>query len=436
MPLLIIAIGILLQVWLTSKKITPFLSLLIVAILIGLTLGMDTASLVSSIEKGVGSTLGGLALILCLGAVLGKILEKSGAIQEISNALIKGLGKQHVQWAVLITGFLVGLPLYYNAGFVILIPLVFSVARTANVPLVFVAIPMAAALSATHCFLPPHPGPVVLVDSLDADLGLTLLYGLILVLPLSIISGPALAWFFRKGHFNENSTGTKTEATNESIPSRGTSFIIALLPIVLMTLAVFIKMYFESGWLVDIMLFLGDPTIALLSSSLLAIYFLGVKLGYATSQVMSWAAEGISGIAMILLIITSGGVLKQVLIDSGTGDYIIDVSKNWNINPLLFGWLVTALLRVTLGSATIAGLTAVGIVAPLVVATQASPELMVLSIGAGSIFGSHINDTGFWMFKEYIGLSLKETFLSWTVMESVMSVLGLFGVLVLDLFIK
>ncbi|MGE0587958.1 MAG: gluconate:H+ symporter [Cyclobacteriaceae bacterium] len=436
MPLLIIAIGILLQVWLTSKKITPFLSLLIVAILIGPLLGMDTASLVSSIEKGVGSTLGGLALILCLGAVLGKILEKSGAIQEISNALIKGLGKQYVQWAVLITGFLVGLPLYYNAGFVILIPLVFSVARTANVPLLFVAIPMAAALSATHCFLPPHPGPVVLVDSLDADLGLTLLYGLILVLPLSIISGPALAWFFRKGHVTENSTDAKAKATTEAIPSRSTSFTIALLPIVLMTLAVFIKMYFDPGWHVDVMLFLGDPTIALLASSLLAIYFLGVKLGYSTTQVMNWAGEGISGIAMILLIITSGGVLKQVLIDSGTGNYITEVSRNWNINPLLFGWLVTALLRVTLGSATIAGLTAVGIVAPLVVASQTSPELMVLSIGAGSIFGSHINDTGFWMFKEYLGLSLKETFLSWTIMESVMSVLGLCGVLLLELFIK
>lgn len=436
MPLLIIAIGILLQVWLTSKKITPFLSLLIVAILIGLLLGMDTTSLASSIEKGVGSTLGGLALILCLGAVLGKILEKSGAIQEISNALIKGLGKQYVQWAVLITGFLVGLPLYYNAGFVILIPLVFSVARTANVPLLFVAIPMAAALSATHCFLPPHPGPVVLVDSLNADLGLTLVYGLMLVVPLSIISGPALAWFFRKGKHTHNSGDANAEVSVELTPARSTSFVIALLPIILMTMAVFIKMYFQSGWHIDLILFLGDPTIALLVSSLLAIYFLGVKSGHSMSQVMSWAGEGISGIAMILLIITSGGVLKQVLIDSGTGDYITDMSKSWNINPLLFGWLVTALLRVTLGSATIAGLTAVGIVAPLVVATQTSPELMVLSIGAGSIFGSHINDTGFWMFKEYLGLSLKETFLSWTMMESIMSVLGLFGVLLLDLFVK
>lgn len=436
MPLLIIAIGILLQVWFTSKKITPFLSLLIVAILIGLLLGMDTTSLVSSIEKGVGSTLGGLALILCLGAVLGKILEKSGAIQEISIALIKGLGKQHVQWAVLITGFLVGLPLYYNAGFVILIPLVFSVAKTARVPLLFVAIPMAAALSATHCFLPPHPGPVVLVDSLNADLGLTLLYGLILVVPLSIISGPALAWFFRKEKLNDHNTDANEEAGIEFTPARSTSFIIALLPIVLMTLAVFIKMYFDPTWYINLILFLGDPTIALLASSLLAIYFLGIRLGYSTPQVMGWAAEGISGIAMILLIITSGGVLKQVLIDSGTGSYITEVSRNWNINPLLFGWLVTALLRVTLGSATIAGLTAVGIVAPLIIATQTSAELMVLSIGAGSIFGSHINDTGFWMFKEYLGLSLKKTFLSWTMMESIMSLLGLFGVLLLDLFLK
>jgi Gnt-I system high-affinity gluconate transporter len=437
MPLLIIAFGVALQAYLTYKKISPFLSLLIVAIVVGLLLGMEPMALASSLEKGVGSTLSGLVLILCLGAVLGKILEASGAITQITSNLIKNFGERHVQWAVLLTGFLVGLPLYYNAGFIILVPLVFSVARRTGLPLLYIAIPTAASLSATHCFLPPHPGPVVLVNAFGANLGLTLLYGLILVVPTVIIAGPFLGRLLKNiGAVNTENSNHKVPEEVQNPPSAFSSFAIALLPVLLITLAVIVNLFNPSPTpFIATINFLGNPNIALLVAVLMAVYVFGLRRGIAMNEVMKWLTNGITGIAMILLIITAGGVLKEVLIDSGTGTYITSFSSQWNINPYLFAWIITALLRVSLGSATVAGLTAAGIVSPLVTGGAVSPELMVLAVGAGSVFCSHINDTGFWMFKEFFNLSLKQTFLSWTVMESLMSVLGLIGVLVLQLFL-
>lgn len=437
MPLLIIAFGVALQVYLTYKKISPFLSLLIVAIVVGLLLGMEPMALAASIEKGVGSTLSGLVLILCLGAVLGKILESSGAINQITSNLIKNFGERHVQWAVMLTGFLVGLPLYYNAGFIILVPLVFSVARKTNLSVLYIAIPTAASLSATHCFLPPHPGPVILVNSFGADLGLTLLYGLILVIPTVIIAGPLLGNLLKNigGEIPEASGIEKSVEINKP-PSVLSSFAIALLPVLLITLAVIINLFNPTpSGLTTAINFLGNPNIALLVSVVLAIYVFGLRRGLVMSDVMKWLTSGITGIGMILLIITAGGVLKEVLIDSGTANYITSFSSQWNINPYLFAWIITALLRVSIGSATVSALTAAGIVSPLLIDRAVSPELMVLAVGAGSVFCSHINDTGFWMFKEFFNLSLKETFLSWTIMESLMSILGLMGVLALQILL-
>jgi len=438
MPLLIIVLGITLQIFLTVKKVSPFLSLLIVAILIGFLLGMQPDAIVSSVEKGVGSTLGGLALIICLGAVLGKILEISGAAEQISGTLIKGFGEKKIQWAMLLTGFLVGLPLYYNAGFVILVPLVFSVARKTKLSLLYIAIPMAASLSTTHCFLPPHPGPVVLVNAFKADLGKTLIYGLILVIPIVIIAGPFLGRLLQKV-----TTGVLTVVPNghhmiveKKLPTIFPSFIIALLPVLLITLSVIAKYFLHDETILKkAILFIGDSTIALLISVLIAVYFLGLRTGNKMSVVMQWLNDALSGIAVIMLIITAGGVLKQILIDSGTGAYITSFSSQWQIHPLVFGWVVTALLRVAIGSATVAGLTAAGIVSPIVAAGTVSPELMVLAVGAGSVFGSHINDSGFWMFKEFFNVTLKQTFLSWTIMETTISILGLIGVLLLNMVI-
>jgi Gnt-I system high-affinity gluconate transporter len=434
MIFLIILFAIALQVFLTIKKVSPFLSLLIVAIITGLCLGMQPADLLKSIEKGVGSTLGGLALIICLGAILGKILAISGAAEQISSTLIKSFGQKNIQWAVLLTGFLIGIPLYYNAGFVILVPLVFTLARKTGLPLLYLAIPMAAALSTTHCFLPPHPGPVVLVNAFHSDMGKVLIYGILITIPTVIIAGPLLGRFLQKIK-TDNAYFFSTEEilTDKQLPGVLPSFAIALLPVFLITLAVIGNSFLPDGvWLRKILAFTGDSTIALLLAVIIAIYYFGIKNGYKMETVMKWLNDAVSGIAMILLIITAGGVLKQVLTDSGTGAYIATFSSKWQMPPLLFGWIVTALLRVTIGSATVAGITAAGVVSPLVSAGAVSPELMVLAVGAGSVFGSHINDSGFWMYKEFFKLTLRQTFLSWTVMETTISFLGLAGVLVLD----
>jgi gluconate transporter len=437
MPLLILLFAIGLQIFFTAKKINPFLSLLIVAIVSGLLLGMPPAALLKSIEAGVGSTLGSIALIICLGAILGKILEVSGAAERIASKLIKDFGEKKIQWAVMLTGFLIGIPLFYNAGFVILVPLIFTLARTTKLPLLYIVIPMAASLSVTHCFLPPHPGPAYLVKTLKADMGMVLLYGIIMAIPAVIIAGPL---------FGRQLKNVKTDVSGfflaeekpieKKLPAALPSFLIALLPVLLITLSVIASNFLPNGVVKSALLFVGDSTIALLLAVLLAIFYFGIRNGIPMETSMKWMVDAISGIAMILLIITAGGVFRQVLVDSGTGNYIAAFSGRWNMPPLIFGWFITALLRVSIGSATVAGITAAAIVLPFVTSRAASPELMVLAVGAGSVFGSHINDSGFWMFKEFFKLSLKQTFLSWTVMETLISIIGLIGVLILNLFVK
>jgi Gnt-I system high-affinity gluconate transporter len=435
MQLIIIVLAVGLQIFLTSKKVSPFLSLLIVAILAGLFLGMEPDVLLKSVKAGVGSTLGDVALIICLGAILGKILELSGAAGQIANTLIYSFGIKNIQWAVMLTGFLVGIPLFYSAGFIILVPLVFSIARTARLPLLYVAIPMAASLSVTHCFLPPHPGPMFLVGAFKADLGKTLMYGLIIAIPVVIIAGPLLGKFLKRMNI-DIPVQEKIITETKNLPGVFESFLLALLPVLLIALAVIANSFFPSeSILKKIILFTGDATVALLLSVLLAVFVLGIKRGRSMQGVMQWLSDAVSGVSMILLIITAGGVFKQVLVDSGTAAYITSFSKEWSIHPLVFAWLITALLRVAIGSATVAGITAAGIVSPLLATGTVSPELLVLAVGTGSVFGSHVNDSGFWMFKEFFKLSLKQTFLSWTMMETIISILGLIGVMVLNIVI-
>lgn len=436
MPLLVILVGIILLLALTLKKISPFLALLIVSVVVGLMLGMPVPQLLASIEKGVGSTLGGIALIICLGAILGKLLERSGATQQISNTLINAFGKKNIQWAILLTGFLIGIPLYYNAGFVILVPLVFAITINSGLPLFYIAIPMAASLSTTHAFLPPHPSPAFLVNEFKADMGKTLVYGLLLSIPLVVIAGPLFGRILKRVNVKvDASTFGGVEEKTGKLPPVWASFVIALLPVILITTRVVVETVFiEESVIKSVFVLLGDATVALLISVLIAIYYFGIRVGKTMPEVMKWLNDSISAIAIIIIIIAAGGVFKQVLIDSGTGEYITSLSQKVNMPPLVFGWLAAALLRVTLGSATVAGITAAGVVSPLL-GHGVSPELMVLSVGAGSLFFSHVNDTGFWMFKEFFNLSLKQTILSWSMMETIISVLGLVGVLILNMVI-
>jgi Gnt-I system high-affinity gluconate transporter len=308
-------------------------------------------------------------------------------------------------------------------------------ARKTGLPLLYIAIPMAASLSTTHCFLPPHPGPVVLVNAFKADMGKVLMYGIVIAIPAVIVAGPFLGRLVKGITSSQSSLFSSADTELKELPAAFPSFLIALLPVLLISLAVIAQNFLDAGILKTSFLFIGDSTIALLVAVLLAFYAFGIRKNIPMEKLMKWLSDGISGIAMILLIITAGGVFKQVLQDSGTGDYIASFSSKWQMPPLIFAWVITALLRVTIGSATVAGITAAGIVAPLVTSGVASPELMVLAVGSGSVFGSHINDSGFWMYKEFFQLTLKQTFLSWTVMETLISILGLIGVLLLNYFI-
>ncbi len=427
MSLLVVLFAIVLLLVLIIKKLNPMIALLIVSIVAGILLGMPGAKVIASITSGVGGTLGGVILVLALGAMMGKLVEDTGVSKRIVMVLIKIFGLKNIQWSVLITGILVGIPLFYNAGFVVLIPVVFALAFSTKLPLLYIGIPMAASLSVTHGFLPPHPGPIALAAIFQANIGKTLLYGLALVIPISIVAGIIFPRLIIKRDDKEITTPSFTIEEEQKLPSAAKSFSIALLPVFLIaigTIAVNIPALNTSK---SFFAFISDPTIALLITVLFTIMLQRIPVAKA----MESCVDGVKSIAMIIMIIAAGGAFKQVLIDSGIGDQVKDISAYLQLPPLLFAWIITALLRVTLGSATVASLTASGLVLPLIT-PGVSPELMVLSVGAGSLFFSHVNDTGFWMFKEYFNLSLNQTFKTWTIMETTISVLGLAGVLLLD----
>lgn len=438
MPLVIIAIGVALLLLLMIKfKLNGFLALIIVSLIVGVLEGMPIDGVVTSIKNGVGGTLGNLALIIGFGAILGKLMADSGGAQRIAMTLINKFGKKKIQWAVLITGFVVGFALFYEIGFVLLIPLVFTIAAEAEIPLLFIGIPMAAALSVTHGFLPPHPGPTAIAGIYSADIGKTLLYGAIIGIPTAILSGPIFSKFLKKmehpiplGLYNPK------VFTEEEMPSFATSVSTALIPVFFMAIQAITKMSLpKDSIIVKYASFFGDPVIALLIAVLIAVFTFGLNRKKKMDEIMKTVADAITTIAMMLLIIGGGGALKQVLVDSGVANYIGAVMQGSSISPLVLGWLIAALLRIALGSATVAGLTAAGIVAPVVAATGISPELMVIATGAGSLIFSHVNDPGFWLFKEYFNLSVPETLKSWSVMETVISVCGLIGVLVINVII-
>ena len=438
MPLFIVAFGIvLLLVLMIALKLNGFLSLILVALTVGIFEGMPLTEVVISITKGVGGTLGTLALVLGFGAMLGKLLADSGGAQRIALTLIYKFGKNRIQLAVVITGFIVGIALFYEIGFVLLIPLVFTIAAAANIPLLYIGVPMAAALSATHGFLPPHPGPTAIAAIYKADLGKTLLYGIVVAIPAVIFAGPVFTKFLsHMEHDIPKDLFNPKIFTDEEMPSFRVSVFTALVPVILMSARAIATICLpETSPVLDYTSFLGDPVIALLLAVLLAIFTFGLNRGKKMPEVMQTVTESIEAIAMILLIIGGGGALKQVLVDSGVAKYVALIMEGSSISPLILAWLIAAILRIALGSATVAGLTAAGIVGPLIVSTGASPELMVLATGAGSLIFSHVNDPGFWMFKEYFNLSIPETLKSWSILETIISLVGLVMVLLLSIIV-
>jgi Gnt-I system high-affinity gluconate transporter len=428
-----IIVLILLITWL---KLNPFLAFLISSILAGFLLGIPPEQIAGSIQKGIGGLLGDLVIVIVMGAMLGKLVAESGAAQKIADTLMSIFGVKNVTWAMMVTGLVVGIPLFYNVGFVLLVPLVFSVSYRYKLPAVYVGIPMLAALSVTHGFLPPHPSPAALVAQFGANMGLTLVYGLIVVIPTIIIAGPFFAKFLKNIDSKPLQTFQAKTREEADLPGTFNSFFSALFPVFLLVGTTIVSLQMSPDHvLFPYLKFVGDPGMVMLISLLIATFTLGVKMDFKIPQLMDLYVVAAKDVAMILLIIAGAGALKQVLMDSGVSQTIADSLQGWDVHPLILAWSITAIIRVCVGSATVAGLTTAGIIAPMVIGGNVDPNLLVLAIGAGSLMFSHFNDAGFWLFKEYFNVSVKDTIKSWSLMETIVAVVGLGGVLILDMFI-
>ncbi len=435
MPLVIVALGIaLLLVLILFLRLNSFLAFVIVSLGVALAEGMALNEAVLSIEKGIGDTLGILVMILGLGAMLGKLVADSGAAERITSSLVGLFGIGRVQWALMLTAFIVGVPLFYDVGFVIMMPIVFAVVASSGVPLLYVGLPTLASLSVTHGYLPPHPAPTAIATMFHADIGKTLVLGTLIAVPAIVVAGPILSRGLKKVNARPMAEFTGAPAAGpRALPGFATSVVSSLLPVLLIGLATLAAYVLPEGHAVRRVLgWVGNPVVAMLVSLLLAIYTLGLARGRAMNDIMASLTHSISSLTMVMLIIGGAGALKQVLVDSGVSAYIGQLLRGSAVSPLILGWLIATVLRVCVGSATVAGITTAGIVLPLVAGSGVNRELMVLAIGSGSLMLAHVNDGGFWLVKEYFNLSIADTIKTWTVMETAVGVTGLVGVLVLD----
>ncbi|MFY0687975.1 MAG: hypothetical protein JXQ90_12465 [Cyclobacteriaceae bacterium] len=433
MEFLSIIAGIaLLLILVTGIKMDTFISFMLVCLFVGLIEGLSIQDSFAAIQTGIGNTMGGLVIILGLGAMLGKLVAESGAAQGITDSLVATFGIKRVQLALMTTGFIVGIPMFYTVGFVILVPFAITIAHNTKLSLLYVGLPMLASLSVTHGFLPPHPAPTAIAEMYGADIGLTLIYGMIVGVPAILLARWLLMPTMKKIVPTPSKEFAPSDVSQEfKVPGLTISFVIALLPVILIGGSSLLGLIIDSQVVASI----GNPAMAMLISVLAATYFLGVRTGRNPQQVVKLLHVAVSGVAVVLLIIAGAGALKEILIVTGISERLGDTLGALGWSPLILAWTVAAIMRVSVGSATVAGLTAAGIMMPLVESSGVAPELMVLATGAGSIMLSHVNDGGFWLFKEYFNMSIADTLRSWTLMESIVSVSGLIGAIILNLIL-
>lgn len=420
-------------VLISVAKVHPFLAFLLISILAGISLGLPLDRIAGSMEKGIGDILSSLVILITLGAMFGKLVAESGAAQRIATVIVNAAGKKNIPWAMMAIGFIIGIPLFYGIGFVLMVPLIFSVVYKYKLPAVAVGLPMLAALSVTHGFLPPHPSPSALVVQFHANMGLTLMYGVVLAIPAIIIAGPVFSSTLKKIPSVPLKSFVAEELPENQLPGTFNSFFTAVLPVLLLmgtTIASFV-LPVDSRFH-TLIGFLAAPSVVLIIALTYATFSIGILQVKSMVKVMGFYTDAVKDIASILLIIAGSGALKQVLTDTGINNQFAALLQNLHIQPLLLGWIIAATIRVCIGSATVAGLTTVGFILPIMLGSHINPNLMVLSVGAGSLAFSHVNDSGFWLFKEYFNLSVKNTFLSWSIMETIISVVGLIGVLLLN----
>jgi GntP family gluconate:H+ symporter len=419
-------------------KLHPFLSLTLGSLTVGAVAGVPMADVLDSYTKGFGSTAAGVGILIALGAMFGKLLADSGGADEIVDTIIGRSGTRSLPWAMAGVGAIIGLPMFFEIGLVLLMPVIFLVARRSEQSVVRVGIPALAGLSAMHGLVPPHPGPLVAIDALKADLGVTLGLGILVAIPTIAIAGP---WFARlAARWVDVPAPELFEARGSETgprPSFAVTMLTVLTPVVLMMGKALADVLAGKGTAARTVLdFLGTPLIALLIAVILAMFTLGRGAGMGTKEIGSSLEASLGPIAGIILIVAAGGGFKQTLVDTGIGQLVANWIAGSGLSVLLLAWLVAVLIRLATGSATVATVTASGILAPLAVGMPTTEvSLMVLAIGAGSVFFSHVNDAGFWLVKEYFGLKVGQTIKSWSVMETILSVTGLVLVLLLNIVV-
>ncbi|QQC63504.1 GntP family permease [Paraburkholderia ginsengisoli] len=444
----VVAIALLILL-ITRYKVYPFLVLIMVSLLLGLVAGMPMATIVKSFETGNGNTLGHIAIVVGLGTMLGKMMAESGGAERVATTLIDFFGEKHIHWAMMVVAIIVGLPVFFEVGFVLLIPIAFNVAKRTNKSLLLVGLPMVAGLSVVHGLLPPHPAAMLAVQAYHADIGRTIAYGLMVGVPTAIVAGPLFALMISRyiklpkenalaaqflGSADGNGADAKNGAANTAptrkreLPSFGITLFTILLPVILMLIGSWADLISTPKTLPnDLLRFFGNSDVALLTAVLVSFWTFGASRGFNRDQIQKFCGECLAPIAGITLIVGAGGGFGRVLMDSGISKEIVNAATSVHMSPLLFGWLVAALIRLATGSATVAMTTACGIVAPIAAAgaVQVKPELLVLATGSGSLIFSHVNDGGFWLIKEYFGMTVGQTFKTWSLLETIISLMGL-----------
>jgi GntP family gluconate:H+ symporter len=434
--LLVTAFGVLLVIVLiTWLKLPAFIALAVGSFVVGLAARMPVADIPRAFQQGVGDTLGFIAMVVGLGTVVGKLLAESGGAVVVSRALVRALGERRLDWAMLFSGFIIGLPVFFQVGLVLLTPVLFAAVRQTGTPLLRLGIPLVAGLSVAHGLVPPHPGPLAAIERLGADTGRTLFYSLIVGLPVAMISGPLFGRAISRrvraepGIVADQLSGTAAAAR---MPSLAITLVTILLPVLLMLLAALAQSIAADGLMRRAFTFAGNPIVAMLLATLLALYTFGTSCGFNRAHLLRAAEESVSAVANVFLVVGAGGGFGRVLDAAGVDTAIAQMMSGRSLSPLVLGWSIAAMLRLSVGSATVAVVTAASIMAPIVTAMPgANRDLMVVAIGAGSLIASHVNDGGFWLVKEYFNMTVQQTVATWTILETIVAVAGLLCTLAL-----
>jgi GntP family gluconate:H+ symporter len=444
---LIVILGVVVAI--ARFRVNPFPALVIGALVLGLWAGASTDQVLKSFRTGFGETLANVGVLLALGAMLGELLASSGGAERVSSALLKIGGPRLVPWTMGGVAMILGLPLFFEAGVVLMMPIILNVGARLSKdsgglkgnPYLLAGLPVFAGISVLHALVPPHPGPMVAIDALKADLGTTLVLGLLMSIPIAIVAGPLFTYWIAPRATAAPPADLVSRLTRPDDkfrpPSIGVTILTILFPILLMLGKAAVDLALPAGHPVRTLFeFIGNPLVALLLAVILSMFTFGFFLGKDTKMVGKLLSDALPPVSAIILIIGAGGALKQMLIDVGLGTTIAHASQLVDLSPLLLGWFTAVIIRLATGSATVATVTAAGLMAATVGATPGlNPSLLALAIGSGSLFFSHINDAGFWLVKEYMGMSLPDMFKTWSVLETIIAVMGLLLALALSVVI-